>query len=364
MLRTPKVAFVAALCSLALPGVGSAATKLVVAGPPIRQPPAGIPTDSDIEQFFPMRVKVHAGDTLHFQIAGFHAIDFPKKGDAAPPLAVPGDPPVSGVNDAAGTPFWFNGQPSVLFNPVVAFGTRSGGAYNGSTPVASGAPLSAGPPKPWEVKLTKRGSYTFYCPIHPGMKGTVDVVRKRSRVPSVRADVARIRAQLVRGLTRIKKLDQQPAPAGDVIAAGPDLGTGETLYRFTPRTKTVKAGVPVTLQLSTGTPEIHTFTFARDINSLAPLAQGFVAPLPATGTRTVPPALAFAPQALYPSDVPLPAYDGTQHGDGFLNTGVLDGDPQSPQPQAATVTFSTPGTYQYICLVHPDTMKGQVVVTP
>jgi plastocyanin len=314
--RSPKVAFAAALFSLALPSVAGAATKVVVAGPPIKKPPAGVPKDGDIAQFFPRAVKVHAGDTLRFQIAGFHAINFPKKGDGNPPLAIPGAAPVAGVNDAAGTPFWFNGQPSIIFNPAVAF----------------------------------------------GMKGTVTVVAKSKPVPSAKADAARVKAQLNKALTNLKTLDKAAAPSGDTITTGPDLGTGETLYRFTPATKTVKAGAPVTLEMSSRTPEIHTFTFAKDINTLKPLAQGFVAPVPGTGTSG-PPTLGFAAQALYPSDVPLPAYDGNAHGDGYYNTGLLDSDARSPQPQKATMTFSAPGTYSYICLVHPD-MKGKVVVTP
>jgi plastocyanin len=360
--RSPKVAFAAALFSLALPSVAGAATKVVVAGPPIKKPPAGVPKDGDIAQFFPRAVKVHAGDTLRFQIAGFHAINFPKKGDGDPPLAIPGTAPVAGVNDAAGTPFWFNGQPSIIFNPAVAFGTKTGGSYNGTAAANSGAPVSEGAPKPWSVKLTKAGSYTFYCPIHPGMKGTATVVAKSKAVPSAKADAARVRAQLNKALTNLKKLDKAAAPSGDTITTGPDLGTGETLYRFTPATKTVKVGAPVTLEMSSRTPEIHTFTFAKDINTLKPLAQGFVAPVPGTGTSG-PPTLGFAAQALYPSDVPLPAYDGNAHGDGYYNTGLLDSDARSPQPQKATMTFSAPGTYSYICLVHPD-MKGKVVVTP
>ena len=57
----------------------------------------------------------------------------------------------------------------------------------------------------------------------------------------------------------------------------------------------------------------------------------------------------------------LPAYDGTNHGNGFLNTGNLDRDPATPSPGSTQVTFSKAGTYEYICLLHPF-MKGSVVV--
>src|SRR4051794_26715738 len=119
--RSTKVAFAAALCSIAVPVTAQAATKTVVAGPPITKAPKGVPQDSDIAQFFPAASRVHVGDTLKFQIAGFHAINFPKKGGGAPPFVVPGTGTASGVKDAGGADFWFNGQPSLILNPAVAF---------------------------------------------------------------------------------------------------------------------------------------------------------------------------------------------------------------------------------------------------
>ena len=79
-----KTVFVLAVASLAVaPGVAAAATKDVVAGPPIKKTPAGVPKDGDINQFFPSAVKVHAGDSVKFSIAGFHLINFPKKSQPA-----------------------------------------------------------------------------------------------------------------------------------------------------------------------------------------------------------------------------------------------------------------------------------------
>ncbi len=51
--------------------------------------------------------------------------------------------------------------------------------------------------------------------------------------------------------------------------------------------------------------------------------------------------------------------DPAQHsatGNGF-NTGLL------PQGQSASITFNTPGTYQYQCSPHPS-MRGTVIVEP
>ena len=53
---------------------------------------------------------------------------------------------------------------------------------------------------------------------------------------------------------------------------------------------------------------------------------------------------------------------GRSHGNGYLNTGVIDGDAATPPARPeAKVTFSKAGTYNYICLIHPD-MKGSIVV--
>jgi plastocyanin len=272
----------------------------------------------------------------------------------------PGGTKTAGVKDAAGADFWFNGQPQFIFNPSLVAGSRSGSSFNGTKDLDSGLPPETGKPKPWSVKLTKAGTYSFYCLIHPGMKGTVKVVPKGRSVPSAKADAARIKAQLAKAIANVKKLDKAAPPAGNVIQAGQDLASGETLLRFVPQQKTVPAGTAVTLTMPSASTESHTFSFAKEAKTLENVANGFIAPLPGTGTSG-PPTIGLSSQVVYPSDLPLPPYDGNNHGDGFFNTGVLDTGPKSLPPKSTTVTFSTPGTYSYICLIHPD-MHGTVVV--
>ncbi|MDX6730453.1 MAG: hypothetical protein QOC54_401, partial [Baekduia sp.] len=305
MHRKSKVAFATAICAFALPGVAGAATKVVSAGPPLKKPPAGVPKDSDIDQFYPASIKVHAGDSVKFQIAGFHTINFPKKGAGSPPLAVP-DPahPVTGLTDASGAAFWFNGQGTPVIPSIVALGTGSGKAYTGAAAIGSGIPAGSGPPKPFVVKFPKAGSFTYYCAVHPGMKASVSVVAKGKAVPSAKADAARGANQLAQGLATIKKLDKLKPAATQTVTAGPDDKGGASLLRFTPSSLTTKVGTPVTLQMSPGTREDHTFTFAKDVKAAGKLAEKtFVAPLPGTGTAG-PPVLAFDPKYAYPSDPP------------------------------------------------------------
>jgi plastocyanin len=49
----------------------------------------------------------------------------------------------------------------------------------------------------------------------------------------------------------------------------------------------------------------------------------------------------------------VPNYDGTNHGNGFLNSGVIDGDAGGLVPLAWSVKFTKAGSYQFICLLHP-----------
>ena len=46
----------------------------------------------------------------------------------------------------------------------------------------------------------------------------------------------------------------------------------------------------------------------------------------------------------------------------WVNTGVLDSHAASPFPKRETVTFTTPGTYEYFCAVHGNDMDGEIVV--
>ncbi|HWI73068.1 MAG TPA: hypothetical protein VNT55_14025, partial [Baekduia sp.] len=196
------------LCGLAVPGVASAASKTVSLGPPLKKAPAGVPKDGEINQFFPAAIKVHAGDSVKFVAAGFHIVNFPKQGEAPPPLATAdATHPATNVLDAAGAPYWFNGQPTPVLPAIVSLGSGSGKSYDGSAPVGSGFPTGENP-KPFVVKFPKAGTFTYYCQLHPGMKGTVSVVAQSKPVPSAKADAARVKAQLAKGLAALKALDK------------------------------------------------------------------------------------------------------------------------------------------------------------
>ena len=180
----------------------------------------------------------NAGAPVVFVPVGFHTLDIPAKGGSPAALFVPGDP-LSGVNDAAGNPFWFNGQPSLGFNPALfnfTFGKTL--TYTGKTAVESGLPVQNNP-KPVTVKFAKPGTYTYYCDVHAGMKATVHVVARKAKAPSVKTDAKAIAAQANRGLKALKAL-LRTKPGSGSIQIGASAPHGVESYSFYPAKTTVK----------------------------------------------------------------------------------------------------------------------------
>jgi plastocyanin len=327
------------------------ATKDMFAGTPPKGLLKGVPEFATDNAFYAKRVTIHKGDSVSLQIVGFHNIYLPKKGDPIPGLfTVDPSNPVKDVKDAAGADFWFNGQPSFGINPQAA-APVGGRSYDGSEAVGSGIPL-AGPPKPLKVKFPKKGTYTVLCLVHPGMKGKIVVKGKRARIPTKKQDARRIKAQAKAAARLAKKLvNGQGVPSGPTIKAGNDK-KGVATLAFFPAKKTVKVGQPVTFTMSNKSTEVHNVAFAPEAYAQE-LAQSFIGPA------------GLDPRTAYPSEpfaTPL-VVGGTSHGNGFVNTGLLDDDKATPLPKSNTVSFSKPGTYEYYCIVHGAEMKGSVTVT-
>jgi len=344
-----RIAVIAGAALLIPAAAAQGATKDMFAGTPPKGLLKGVPEFATDNAFYPKRVTIHKGDRISFQIVGFHNIYLPKKGDPEPALFVP-DPsnPVAGVKDAAGADFWFNGQPSLGINPGVA-GPTGGSSYDGSEAVGSGIPI-AGPPEPLKVKFPKKGRYTVLCAVHPGMKGTVVVKGKKAHIPSKKQDRKRIKKQARAASKLAKKLVAgQGVPKGLTVKAGNDK-KGVATIAFFPAKKTVKVGQQVTFTMSNKSTETHNVAFGPEAYA-AELAQSFIGP-PGLDPRTVSPS---EPSAL--------VVNGTSHGNGFVNTGLLDDVKGTPLPKSATVSFSKPGTYQYYCIVHGAEMKGSITVT-
>ena len=82
----------------------------------------------------------------------------------------------------------------------------------------------------------------------------------------------------------------------------------------------------------------------------------------ATTTVDLPPSYRFAPEVI---SVKAGATVTWTNHDNFTHSVSFDGSqPQMLSPGASTTrTFDTPGTYAYVCSLHPRDMRGTVTVT-
>jgi plastocyanin len=341
--------------AVALPATADAATKTVDAGTPRSDQRSFRPYAADVNAFFPSTVTIRAGDSVRFRPSGFHNVDIPAKGETPVPTFAPNGQKVAGAVDAAGAPYWFNGLDVIGPNPAV-FAPGSWGkqvSYNGTARVQSGA--ATGPStKPMTVRFTKAGTVTYFCDIHPGMKGTVRVRARRAKVPSARADARAKKEQVARALRRAKQAAAVKPADGTTVLLGSAAPGGVESFRFFPSRLKVKVGDAVTFRMSRGSYEAHTATAGpgspEDASSfLGKLIGSFEGPAP-------------DPAVIYPSDPPSGAAQltPTSHGNGFYNSGVLDSLRASPLPESNTVRIAEAGTYTFYCAIHPF-MKGTVV---
>jgi plastocyanin len=351
-----KAAFAAAVAVLAVPASASAATKVVNMGIPPSAGKSFEPTRSDVNAFFPSSTTIHVGDSVRFLAVGFHNLDLPKKGGKPTALIAPTGQAIAGANDAAGAAFWFNGQQNLQFNlPALApvgFGKKF--TYTGAKGVQSGLPL-VNKPKPVTVKFAKTGSFTYYCDIHSGMKATVKVVAKSKRVPSAKADAARVKDQVSKALAVAKAAPKTKPPAGTVDVGVAGKG-GVEYFAMVPAKSTVPVGTTLTFRMSPGTYDDHTATFGpgdpdkEPTSYLGKIAKSFEGDT-------------LDQQGVYPSEAPgtTATLVPTLHGNGFWSSGVMDGSSATPLPNSSKVTFGAAGTYNFYCLIHPF-MKGTVTV--
>jgi plastocyanin len=346
------VAAVVAIAAL-VPAAAQARTKTVTMGPPAAAQAKLIKHGAVVQDFFPHGVTVNVGDKVRFVPAGFHNVDIPAKGQAPDAFATPTGNAVEGSSDAGGQPFWFNGQPVLSFNPALLaslYGKTV--TYDGTERVQSGLPLAPNP-KPVTVKFAKAGRVTYFCSIHPGMKGTVQVKRRGAKVRTAKQDAQAVKVQVAKALKIAKALTKKKAPKGTVEVGLPGAH-GVEYFGMVPAKATVKVGESLRFRMKKGSFEAHTATFGpgnpetEPESYLGQIAKSFEQP-------------PFDPRAVYPSDVAPVSLTKTIHGNGFWNSGLMDAAKATPLQSSSTVTFGQAGTYEYYCLLHPF-MRGTVEV--
>jgi plastocyanin len=174
--------------------------------------------------------------------------------------------------------------------------------------------------------------YTYGCLLHRFMGSALEVVEAdadRVSPAEVASETEHHRVSLLAANGRIA----EPAAAGEGVVTA---GWGNTLAafnRFSPAVTRVKAGQTVTWQ--TASPfEPHTVTFESRFKSAEDAG-------------------VFTPGGVK---------SGARYTGGFAHSGIFGPEPFFPKGPFS-LTFTKPGTYSYVCVLHPG-MAGQVVVTP
>jgi len=296
--RSVVAALGAAAVWAMLPGAAGAATRHVDMGAPMPAAQKLQQLSADANAFFPSRTIINVGDRVEFMPYGFHNADLPRRGRGPAPLFVPGADKAN-VTDALGAPFWFSGQAVFGFNPLLMqpkFGTTA--TYTGRQSVNSGLPVGPGPPKPFTVRFTRQGTYSFFCDVHPGMRGSVTVRRRGSQAPSAAVHRKRARLQVAAAIRTARAL-RRTKPAPTTVLVGAAGRGGVESQAFYPARKTVKVGTILRFAMDQGSRDIHTATTGpgdpmneKDTSSLLNvLAASFQSPQ-------------IDPRAFYPSDPP------------------------------------------------------------
>jgi plastocyanin len=283
-----------------------------------------------VNAFSPRTLEIGVGDTVTWQIIGFHNIAFP------------GGQPLPSMELREGDKVYV--EPRVML-PV------GGSTFDGTGYHNSGLPEDPAKPFSYTLTFTKAGTYTYTCIVHgPGMSGKVIVGKAMGSPAAVQQQAqAAMGAAIQAGQGAWKKFTARKQGNTVTVPLIGDLRAGYSILRFTPQPLRVAVGTTVTWKMEDNF-ELHTVSF---MSGKKP--PEFVLPQPqAQG----PPKLLLNPEALKPAGGKT--YDGT----GYVNSGVLY-PPAAPAslPKSYSLTFLKAGTYEYWCLVHvPEGMKGTIIV--
>jgi plastocyanin len=294
-----------------------------------------------VEAFMPKSISVHEGDTIEFvnPYEEIHTVTF-VAGGSVPELIVPAGPPAAA------------GPPKLMFNPIVAFPSDEAAAkaFDGSKYANSGI---IGKGQAWNVTFAKQGSYKFLCVLHPGMEASVSVVAPNVDATTPAKAEFDASAQLQEWIAAGERSASMVVPGRTANANGtatwqvlnaPSAGQADVM-RFIPQRVSVNAGDTVLWRNDTPVP--HTITFAGNATP------ELVIPEPQAGG---PPNLVINPQVLFPVK-PSNNYSGS----GYVNSGFIGAGPEATGGTNFSLTFTTPGSYLYICVLHADQGMAGVV---
>ena len=356
------VAATLAVASASKTAGGSAAADpaaaTVSAGPPLRSAPPGVSPQADVLAFFPRLTTITAGQSVTFDLAGFHTVTFGNQ--KAFSLVVPFPKGVQpSLPDAASEPLWWaEHAPLLALNPR-AFPQLGGATISTPSQVRSSGLLRVftaspkHPPKPYTLTFTKPGLYRFFCIIHAGMHGAIRVLPSTATAPSADQAAARVKAQLTKAISDVKSIQSGKPSESLTVWVGTGTLDGAEVTSFFPKRLEVSPGDTVKFVQHDPT-DIHTVTFGPDPYT-GKIENTFVSP-----KGTVNPFGAFPSEAPSQPGAPV-TYDGANHGNGYVNSGILYPYTARQAPHLFRVTFTKSGVYHFECVIHSN-MDGTIVV--
>jgi plastocyanin len=273
-------------------------------------------------RFYPSAVAIHAGDSLAFGLVGPHTITFNRP--PAPLFAI--FAPINSTPTA--------GTISSPFAPVNSgfVGGPPGEAYT----------LTFAP-------TLSPGRYTIICGLHIGMTETVDILSPSTALPKTDAQyTALAQQQVARDLATQAAIAARATENFNDEDGNPSVlvGAGNSRVsnlRFYPAAVTIHVGQTVTFLKTQDPTEPHTVTFGREPDDQ------FAQLMPFGGSR----------------------YSGGDARSGIMTTAAQFAYFQlarTPLPVALTkyrLTFTSAGTFTYICSLHDQIgMRGVVHVIP
>lgn len=301
--------------------------------------------------FWPDAITIQAGDTVRWTFAPSsqtHTVFLQPVGRPNPPtwLAGPGD------GEYTFGPSWF---------PIGPNGADA--VYDDTQAVNSGADFAGADTSPYTLTFTKPGFYQYNCLLHLGMLGRVEVVAGGAVLPETTAQAqTRGQNQFTQRLMNFNtfvyappsNLPQSAVPVGDQqagagsvtvhnVVAGLGFGGLVNALQFLPGDLTVHRGDTVLWSNGDSLNGGHTVTFT---SGAAPPDFPQVRPQPSG-----------QPLFVLTADTAQPTGGSVYTGQGYVNSGFL-----APGRVFALTIDAPAGTYDYICLIHRDVMKGTITV--
>jgi plastocyanin len=293
-----------------------------------------------VNLFGPPSMRVHVGDTVTWTntFSEAHSVTF---NTGAPALDLEPLVPLPPDNKLGANP--------LVFFPSFPAATPP---YTGTGFFHSGL-LSAG--QAFSMTFATAGTFPYFCVLHPGMTGQVIVEAPGSALPTQnevdQQATALLDVEVTAGLAAVQAAsvpvrDKLP---GDTrrwtVRMGGEL-PNSSLLAFMPGALRIQVGDTVEFTKTPGAP--HNALYVPD-QQYPPL----LIPEP---QPSGPPRLLLNTAILAPSQPSGGTFDDSK----LTNSGALG----APGPSSYALTFTKPGTYEFICSFHQDIpMRFQVTVT-